>query len=143
MWVRPMEEQDISAVAEMEKSCFDDAWNENMIKDMFANNFDKVFIAEDEGKAAGYINLRVLADEGELMRICVVPEFRRRGLANLMMERAVSAQAKADKLNRIFLEVRDSNISAQELYKKFGFKEISRRAKYYSNPDEDAIVMEK
>lgn len=141
MWIRPIEQNDIAAITDIEKNCFSDPWNENMLSDMINNDFDETFVVEDEGHICGYVNIRTLADESELMRICIVPEKRGAGYSKLLMERAIIA-AKIKKAEKVFLEVRESNEPAINLYKKYGFTEISKRPAYYTNPVEDAVVMQ-
>ena len=161
MWIRPIEKNDIPAIAAIEKICFTDPWNESMLTDMVNNNFDETFVLEDaahhaasdtstatiksaDGKASdiiGYVNIRTLADESELMRICIIPEKRGYGFSKLIMERAIIA-AKVKKAEKVFLEVRESNEAAISLYSRYNFKEISKRPDYYSNPTEAAVVMQ-
>ena len=141
MWIRPIEKTDIPALAELEKTCFTDPWNENMLTDMLNNKFDETYLVEDCGKTIGYVNLRTLGDESELMRICIAPDARGNGYSKLLMERALVA-AKTNNASKIFLEVRESNAPAIGLYNKYRFAEMSRRAGYYTNPIEDAVVMQ-
>ena len=140
MWVRPMEESDIPEICRLENECFTDSWTEKMVKDMFANELDETFVAEDGGRIIGYVNVRIIADEAELMRICVEKESRGHGTGRLLMERALAA-AQAKNVRNTVLEVRESNKGARALYEQNGFSEIARREGYYSNPDEAAIIM--
>ena len=73
--------------------------------------------------------------EREILNIAVAPRFRRRGVADLLLSSELASGCS------YFLEVRESNVAAQTLYRKFGFKEVGRRKKYYANPPETAIVM--
>jgi ribosomal-protein-alanine N-acetyltransferase len=73
--------------------------------------------------------------EREVLNIAVRPAFRRQGLGALLLENELKRQAN------IFLEVRESNVAAIQLYKKAGFIQISRRRDYYDSPRESAIVM--
>ena len=80
---------------------------------------------------------RILADdEREILNLAVAPEFRRKGVARALFEHAMRNFS-----GDVFLEVRESNGLAIELYKSLGFKELSRRAGYYDAPPETAIVM--
>ena len=141
MWIRPIEKNDIPAIVAIEKICFTDPWNESMLADMVNNNFDETFVLEDAAKIIGYVNIRTLADESELMRICIIPEKRGYGFSKLIMERAIIA-AKVKKAEKVFLEVRESNEAAINLYSRYNFKEISKRLDYYSSPTEAAVVMQ-
>jgi ribosomal-protein-alanine N-acetyltransferase len=73
--------------------------------------------------------------EREVLNIAVKPEFRRQGLAALLLGHELKRKAN------IFLEVRESNVGAIQLYKNAGFMQLSRRRHYYDNPRESAIVM--
>jgi len=88
----------------------------------------------------GFVILRCLADEGELLQIAVDKAFRRRGVADALMD-ATLLYASENLLKPVFLEVRKSNEAAIMLYKKHGFKSVRLRKNYYSNPFEDALVM--
>jgi ribosomal-protein-alanine N-acetyltransferase len=88
----------------------------------------------------GFAILRRIGDEGELLRIAVGKASRRCGIADSLMDAALG-YAKQSALKSVFLEVRKSNEVAIALYKKHGFKSISSRKDYYSDPTEDALVM--
>jgi ribosomal-protein-alanine N-acetyltransferase len=88
-------------------------------------------------RVAGFLVARSVADgENELLNLAVGPEFRRQGVA-----RRLVASLIAGMRGEIFLEVRESNKAARNLYKSMDFKEVSRREKYYESPAEAAIVM--
>jgi len=136
MWIRLAQDCDIDAINALEKECFTDAWSEALISNMFSNSYDKIYVLEDEEKVVGYINTRDIGGDVDLMALCVSPEHRRKGYAGKLMERIL-----CDPYNQIILEVRDSNEAAIRLYEKYGFEKFARRERYYSNPDEDAIIM--
>lgn len=88
-------------------------------------------------RVAGFLVARNVADgENELLNIAVGPEFRRQGVARRLVASLIS-----DMRGEIFLEVRESNRAARNLYKSMDFQEVSRREKYYQSPAEAAIVM--
>ena len=94
-------------------------------------------VASIGNRLAGYLAARsVAADEHEILNLAVAPEFRRQGIARQLVN-----SLTADFRGAIFLEVRESNRVALNLYKSMGFQQISRRAQYYEFPDEAAIVM--
>ena len=84
--------------------------------------------------------LRLLAGEGEIQRIAVLPECRRLGVGRKMMEAMVN-DAMANQVHAISLEVRESNLAARKLYESFGFAAEAVRKGYYHNPLEDALIM--
>ena len=89
----------------------------------------------------GFVILRCIADDGELLQIAVDKAARRRGVADLLMG-AAFRYASEHALKSVFLEVRASNDAAISLYKKHGFKPVRQRKGYFDQPIEDAIVME-
>ena len=94
----------------------------------------------EPGPIAGYIVARETAGELHINNVAVRAEFRRRGIGAALLGRILH-EARRRKANAAFLEVRSANIAAQALYEKSGFKAIARRANYYSEPREDAVVM--
>jgi ribosomal-protein-alanine N-acetyltransferase len=88
----------------------------------------------------GFIILRRVADEGELLQIAVDRAFRRQGTADAMIGAALG-WAKENAIKAVFLEVRKSNEAAIALYKKHGFKQAGRRKDYFTEPVEDAVIM--
>ena len=78
----------------------------------------------------------------EIENIVVSPDLRRQGLGTrTLMRRFLSGSGETGPLKTVHLEVRESNLAAQELYKTLGFAQIGRRKYYYSDPPEDAILL--
>ena len=140
MRVRLSEDTDADAITALEEECFTDAWSPALMSQMFASEWDRIYVLEDEGKVIGYADVRNMYGDCDLMSICVTREARGRGGASLLMEHILE-QARADDARQILLEVRRSNEAAIGLYRKFGFEELGVRRNYYSNPVEDAVVM--
>jgi ribosomal-protein-alanine N-acetyltransferase len=88
----------------------------------------------------GYIVARETAGELHINNVAVRLEYRRRGIGAALLGRILQ-EARRRKANAAFLEVRSANLAAQALYEKSGFRAIARRADYYSEPREDAVVM--
>ncbi|HEY5401989.1 MAG TPA: ribosomal protein S18-alanine N-acetyltransferase [Pyrinomonadaceae bacterium] len=91
-------------------------------------------------RIAGYIVARETAGELHINNVAVREAYRRRGIGIGLLGRIVS-EARRLNVTTAFLEVRSGNIAAQALYERCGFKAIARRANYYSDPREDAVVM--
>ena len=94
----------------------------------------------EPGPIAGYIVARETAGELHINNVAVRSEYRRRGIGAALLGRILH-EARRRKANAAFLEVRSANLPAQALYEKNGFRAIARRANYYSEPLEDAVVM--
>jgi ribosomal-protein-alanine N-acetyltransferase len=91
-------------------------------------------------RIAGYIVARESAGELHINNVAVREQYRRRGIGGALLGRIMEV-ARRLKVQVAFLEVRSGNQAAQALYEKTGFKAIARRADYYSEPPEDAVVM--
>jgi len=139
MWIREMQRADIPEVEKLEQLCFSDPWSENLLAAMLENKADGAFILEDGGEVIGYANPRIGMDEGELMRICLIPASRGKGLSKLLMERAMD-YFKSFGIKEVTLEVRTKNIPAVKLYESFGFLCEGLRKGYYHDPEDDAAV---
>ncbi|HSB53274.1 MAG TPA: ribosomal protein S18-alanine N-acetyltransferase, partial [Gemmatimonadales bacterium] len=81
-----------------------------------------------------------VAATGEVLNLAVAPEHRRRGIGGALLEAGLKAFRRR-KVDEVFLEVRESNHSAQALYLARGFRPVGQRSAYYRNPKEDALVL--
>ncbi|RZJ03622.1 MAG: GNAT family N-acetyltransferase [Brevundimonas sp.] len=91
----------------------------------------------------GFILMRTVADEAEILTLAVRPDARRRGLGAELVARG-AADAAARGATRLFLEVADDNDAARALYARAGFEEAGRRPRYYARPDgsrRDALLL--
>ena len=142
MMIVRMNESHVKAVAELERICFSDPWSENSVASELKNKLALWLVAEEEGRVAGYIGSQTCTDESDVMNVAVHPDFRRRGIAETLVN-ALVEELRAIGSRCLTLEVRASNVPAISLYEKLGFGEIGRRKKYYRNPREDAMIMRK
>ena len=137
---RNMTVEDLEQVECLERICFSDAWSEKLLRDSLESRWDTLFVAEYQGQVCGYAALRVLAGEGEIQRIAVLPEYRRLGIGKQLME-AMVAFSSEQGAEDMTLEVRAGNVAAIGLYKSYGFAEEGLRKAYYHEPVEDALIM--
>lgn len=139
--IRKMTAEDIAEAVMIEKSIFSKPWSEKSFRDALASE-DNIYLAEiQEGKVVGYCGIWTSFDTADLCNMAVLPECRRKGIADRLLEEAVSiAGEKA--VERIVLEVRESNEAAIRLYQKHNFRKIGVRRGYYTVPKEDAVLME-
>ena len=143
-----MTEHDLLEVVEIEEQSGLSRWGwAAYYAELQGVNRDLMLIARlarapiiEHQRIAGYIVARESAGELHINNVAVRVQYRRRGIGIALLSRIVEA-AKGLKVQVAFLEVRSGNHAAQELYKKIGFKPIARRADYYSEPREDAVVM--
>ena len=88
----------------------------------------------------GFLVMRTAADESEILNLAVEPERRRQGIASALLAAALGA-SRAAGAKSVYLEVRESNAVAIAFYSRNGFEPAGRRARYYQNPPEAAVVM--
>lgn len=124
----------------VEQSCFGAPWTEKMLECEINSPLSVVEIERRGEKIVGYALGRVVADESELMKICVLPEWRRQGIAEKMLC-ALLEKMREKGAEACFLEVRSKNRAAISLYEKLGFEKIGLRKNYYG--DDDAVVMKR
>ena len=111
------------------------------LKERFTSNpFTNFFYIEKSGNICGFIDYDVIYDRAELVDIYVLEEYRNLGIASMLMEKMLEELSKIDICN-VTLEVREDNVFAIKLYKKYGFVEVAVRKSYYG--DKDGILMEK
>lgn len=131
---------DAEEMIEIENICFKYPWPAFafMAELMFD---DSLFYAlrEESGKMIGFCGLRIIAGEGNIMNICVHPEYRKRGLGEALLT-FLMQEGRNEGADSYTLEVRVSNEAAIALYEKLGFVSEGRRKKYYDD-GEDAYIM--
>ena len=142
MELRSAAPEDAAELASMEAVLFSDAWSEAAVASSLSSPFSAAFIVCVDGAAAGYLLASMLAPEGELLRIGVLPAYRRMGLGARLMERFLSEAERRD-CTDLFLEVRADNLPAISLYRRFGFSDNGLRRGYYKNPTADALLMKR
>lgn len=138
--IRAMKKSDLDQVMAIEHECFTVPWARETFRNGLSDRLDFFWVWEEDGKIAGYSNLRIILDEAELNRIVVQEKFRGRGIAKQLMDTMVSFSSQKG-VTAITLEVRISNCIAQNLYRVYGFKQEGIRRNYYFDPVEDAVIM--
>lgn len=138
----PMQQSHIAQIAALETQCFSDPWSETSVRSELSNPLSLWLVAEEDGKLIGYVGSQSVAPEADVMNLAVAPEWRKKGIGRALMA-ALIAQLHSRGITALFLEVRISNLPAQNLYRGLGFVEVGRRPKYYVNPTEDALILRK
>ena len=137
-----MNESHANGVYELSKECFAIPWTLESINNELNNPLAKYVIAQDlsTGEVVGFVGVWIIAGEGDITNIAVSSKYRKLGIASNLLIKLFDV-CKTFNCEDITLEVRASNIAAQNLYKKFNFKEEGIRKGYYSDNGEDAIIM--
>ena len=138
--VLPLEERHIDQAAAIEKVCFSLPWSPAMLREEIRDSEAFYLCAEWNGVLAGYAGMRVVLDEGHITNIATAPDFRRRGIASLLLDGLLSKGTER-LLSFLTLDTRVSNRAAIALYEKHGFMHIGVRPGYYEKPEEDALIM--
>jgi [ribosomal protein S18]-alanine N-acetyltransferase len=131
---------DAAPLVTIERRCFSDPWSESSFREALESPWSFGFVAQGKRGIAGYLIGREVAGTGEVLNLAVSPEFRRRGVARALL-RAGLAALRHRRVEEVYLEVRESNHSAQALYLSLGFRPVGQRSAYYRNPKEDALVL--
>ncbi len=142
MEIVEMNASHVEAIAELEKQCFSDPWPVEGILPELTNPLSYWLVAMEGERLAGYIGSQSVCGEADMMNVAVADAFRRRGVAQRLIEALVEG-LKERKVHNLALEVRASNGPAIALYDKLGFTQVGRRPNYYRNPKEDALILRK
>lgn len=131
----------IHAIAAIEQACFSDPWSVGVLKECLAQPHYILETYTMDDQVVAYACASNSFEEGEILRIGVLPEYRRKGIGEQVLMRTLE-RLQTRGVEKVFLEVRASNVAAQGLYGKMGFAVIGTRKGYYSG-GEDAVIMEK
>ncbi|HMH83346.1 MAG TPA: ribosomal protein S18-alanine N-acetyltransferase [Gemmatimonadales bacterium] len=137
--MRPARLADIADVAAIERAVFSDPWSANDVAECIPAGVP-FLVALSRGSVVGYVVAQRAADEGEILNLGVAPAHRRQGVGRALVEGVLRLLA-ARGVRHVYLEVRESNAGARQLYQSLGFSEVTRRARYYRRPVEDAVVL--
>ena len=135
-------EEDLDGVADLEARCFNNPWTRDMLaRELAESDVAHVFILRLPAcPVAAFCSCWIVVDELHINTLVVDSPFRRRGLGVSLM-RFVIEEAMRRGARRATLEVRESNVAARKLYETLGFRVTNRRPRYYTRPDEDALVL--
>jgi len=139
--IRKMTEADVSVVAELDQISFSLPWPERSFRfEVTDNPASRCWVAEADERVVGMIVAWLFVDEVHIATIATHPDFRRQGIAEKLLTHTLRYTSDEGAVSS-FLEVRESNLAAQEMYRKFGYENTGRRKRYYKDNDEDAVLM--
>ena len=138
--IRRMTIQDVDGVHAIEQATFKKPWKrEDFVKEMTTNTCARYLVAEDEGKIVGFAGAWIVLDEAHITNIAVLSDYRGRGIGRDLTAGLLQYAANLGVVYAT-LEVRRSNVIAQNLYKSLGFEYVGVRKRYYEDNGEDAFL---
>ena len=135
--------EDFEAVQKIENECFKEPYStEDLHYEFEGNPVNKIIVAENDGKVIGFIDFLITFNSSTIMQVAVTKEFRSKGIATQLLSEMENSFPKEidDLVETITLEVRESNVPAQKLYLKNGYKIVVVKSHYYKD-GENAVYM--
>ena len=139
--LRRMTLSDVPAVHRLEEAIFSMPWSEkDFVYEMTENKVARYLVIEEAGEIIAFAGAHIILDQAHVTNIAVRQDCRGRGLGR-MITRALMQYASNLGAEYLTLEVRQSNVKAQNLYKSLGFVKVNVRKRYYEDTGEDAWLM--
>jgi [ribosomal protein S18]-alanine N-acetyltransferase len=135
-------EQDLDAVADLEARCFTNPWTRDMLaRELTQSDVGQVFVLRGPGNViVGFCSCWIILDELHVNTVAVDTPYRRQGLGTQLMTAVMQEAARRGAI-RATLEVRASNVAARKLYEALDFVVTAIRPQYYTQPEDDALIM--
>jgi len=139
--VSPLSANDLDELVKIEEVSFPTPWSREAYESELNDNLLSIYLAAHQGeRLIGYAGIWIIVDEGHITNVAVHPAYRQQGVGRLLMSHlAVAASARG--VTSITLEVRPSNRPALTLYRSLGFIPHGLRPGYYTDTNEDALIM--
>ena len=136
-------EDDLDSIMEIEERSFSHPWQRQSMEGELENDVARLLVCRQphQGRIVAFINYWIVADELHVLNVATRPSQRRRGIALMLMEQAMS-EGRRRGVTVVSLEVRRTNEAAQQLYRDMGFSQVGVRRKYYDD-GEDALLLER
>jgi len=138
--VEPMRRADVPSVSAIERRCYPTPWHENAYYTELTNRSACYLVARLDGQVVGYAGMWVIMDEAHITTLAVDPPHQGKKIGERLLQ-AMLEEAILHGATRATLEVREHNYKAQNLYRKYGFREAAIRKNYYTDNQENAVVM--
>ena len=136
--IENMKPHHLDGVVNIENICFANPWSRADLEQQLNLDTSHFAVATLDGNVVGYMGLQIFCGEGYVTNVAVLPDFRRMGIAKKLIEHQIQ-----NEMSFITLEVRESNLPAIKLYESCGFENVGKRPKFYTDPNENAIIMTK
>jgi ribosomal-protein-alanine N-acetyltransferase len=139
--VAPMVTSDIAAVMRIERASFHAVWpSDAFYNELSTNRLAHYYVGRYQDRVVAYGGIWVILEDSHVTTLAVDPEYRGRRFGEVMLLRLID-EAIARGAAWMTLEVRESNTTAQRLYRKYGFTTVTMRTGYYSDDNESALIM--
>jgi ribosomal-protein-alanine N-acetyltransferase len=139
--IRPMTVEDLAAVQHIERGSFSTPWPAHAYRqELETNRLAQYLVCALEGDIVAYGGIWLMVDEAHVTTFAVHPRFRRRRIGERLLLSLLDL-ARDRRAREATLEVRLSNLAARRLYEKYGFRPVGIRPRYYSDNQEDALIM--
>lgn len=138
--IRQMELDDLEEVMVIERSLFANPWDENGFFSFLLREDTLFLVAEEAGRIVGYCGAVTVLNEGDVTNVAVEASCQGRGIGRQLMQALIGKTGERG-VDRLFLEVRESNLRARSLYESLKFEQVGIRKNYYESPAEDGILM--
>jgi len=147
--IEPATVEALPDILQIEEACFSAPWTRKMLEaELSGNSFAHFLVAKqalpgevNSVSIVGYLCFWVVFEEVRLMNLAVIESMRHKGIAKALVTQALEAGLAQAAMCAV-LEVRASNHAAHALYRSLGFRDVATRPSYYTNPIEDALLME-
>ncbi len=139
---RITDDKELDAIVALESESFTNPWSRETLEwELRNSDVTHIYVLRlDDGTIVAFCVCWIIFNELHINTVAVAPAARRRGLATVLLKH-VMAEAAARAVTRATLEVRASNTAALKLYEALGFRVTARRSGYYSQPEEDALIL--
>ncbi len=137
--IRPYAAGDLDALVAIEQASFPNAWSREVLAEWIERADSDCRVLEQEGRIAGFVLVVYEPDGMHMVNLAVDPRFRRRGLALSALE-CVDELARERGAERVVLEARETNLAAQLLYRKAGYRAVGIVSNYYHGEDAYRMV---
>ena len=139
--IEAMRLEDLDEVQAIEQASFSTPWPSNAYRsELMTNRLASYLVARIEGRIVGYGGMWLMVDEAHITTFAVHPAWRRQRIGERLLL-AFLDLARDRHAREATLEVRLSNLAARRLYEKYGFRPVGLRPRYYSDNNEDALIM--
>ncbi len=139
--IEPMRADDIPAVHDIERASFSAPWPTYAFRqELESNRLARYVVAREGDHVVGYGGLWLMVDEAHITTFAVAPASRRQGVGERMLLELLRISESVGAAVAT-LEVRVSNLPARRLYEKYGFRPVGVRPRYYTDNNEDALIM--